>query len=71
MRRIVIDLNRDLPYRAVSLSEETLSGIFGGSLPCSGEGGVCGTFGGSYGVSCCAGLTCRPYGVIPGGRCVK
>jgi len=68
MRRAVIDLSRDLPSRALPLSERALAGVFGGYGPCSQEGGFCGSF--TY---CCQGLSCQTFSVMgmSGGMCKK
>ena len=54
MPRVVIDLSRDLPYRASPLAERALAKVFGGAAPCLEEGATCGTGG-----FCCGGLVCR------------
>ena len=53
MSRIVIDLSRDLPPRAMRATDEALAGIFGGE--CVTENRACG------GIlpQCCQGLVCR------------
>ena len=68
MSRTPIDLSRDLPVRAAPLAERALAGVFGGALPCSTEGLICG-----FGLGCCAGLACRSVTVfgLTVSRCVQ
>jgi len=61
MRRIVINLDRNLPPRAARVSGKALAEVFGG---CAAENGLCTTFMGSYGIHCCAGLTCRTRTIL-------
>ena len=62
MRRIVIDLDRDLPHRAAPLSDQALANVFGGC----GYMSICGG-----GLTCCQGLVCKEsmFLGIPASRC--